>query len=80
MVTQYTRFWLVCNPERINFQPPNFRHDTYESAVTEAQRLARAHPGCAFHVLGSMEFFEKQDLRHHTFEDNTELPDTAVPF
>ena len=36
---------------------PTFRHDTKPSADIEAERLARAHPGCKFYVLHAVESF-----------------------
>jgi hypothetical protein len=79
-VERQCRFWLVCNPDRIRDQPPTCIHQTYESANGEAQRLARAFPGCTFHVLASIEFFEKSDLRYHVFNNDTQFADMAVPF
>jgi hypothetical protein len=34
-----------------NGRRPNYKHDTYESAATEAQRLAKEHVGKKFIVL-----------------------------
>jgi len=43
-----TRFWLVWNPFGNN---PKFRHESEESATTEAKRLAKEHVGQPFYVL-----------------------------
>jgi hypothetical protein len=43
-------FHLVWNPSGHN---PNFRHPDRDSAITEAERLARAHPGQQFFVLAA---------------------------
>lgn len=40
--------YFVWNPDR---REPNYRHDTVNSALVEAERLARAHPGQQFIVL-----------------------------
>ena len=40
--------YLVFNPMR---DKPRFRHETYISAVNEAERLAKLHPGERFYVL-----------------------------
>lgn len=34
---------------------PCFKHETYHSALVEAERLARANPGHDFFVLGALE-------------------------
>lgn len=41
------KFWMVLGEAG---GPPRYRHDTEESARTEAERLARTHGG-TFHVL-----------------------------
>lgn len=41
-------FWMVWNP---NGNTPRYTHQSYESAVTEAQRLARVVEGEQFYVL-----------------------------
>jgi hypothetical protein len=41
-------FWMVLN-ERTNYT--QFRHDTADSAITEAKRLAAANKGQKFFVL-----------------------------
>lgn len=41
-------FWFVWNT---NGRAPAFKHETAESAKTEAQRLARAHRGEEFIIL-----------------------------
>jgi hypothetical protein len=45
-------FWLVWSPT--GHKPPSFRHPSIESATTEADRLATAHPGQTFIVLESV--------------------------
>ncbi|QVN18966.1 hypothetical protein [Burkholderia pyrrocinia] len=44
-----TAFWLVWSPS--GAKPPTYRHGTPESAVREAERLAKLHPGETFVVL-----------------------------
>lgn len=44
-------FWFVWNPAGRN---PQHRHDSRELAITEAERLARNHPGETFIVLQSV--------------------------
>lgn len=43
-------FWIVWNPGGVN---PTHRHDTETGAISEAERLARLHPGTTFFVLQS---------------------------
>ncbi|MBF6987237.1 hypothetical protein [Cupriavidus sp. IK-TO18] len=45
------KFWIVWSPT--GMAPPKYRHSGYGSAVTEAERLAREHPGQEFIVLGA---------------------------
>lgn len=42
-------FWLVWSPA--GHKSPSFRHPSPQSATTEAERLATAHPGQLFVVL-----------------------------
>lgn len=44
-------FWLVWNPKG---RSPSMEHRTYESAETEAKRLARINRGETFIVLESV--------------------------
>lgn len=42
------KFWLVwCEKKSV----PTYKHTSIGSAQREAERLARANPGCEFHVL-----------------------------
>lgn len=41
-------FWLVW---RAGGRAPVYKHDSYRSARTEAERLSRLNPGFAFYVL-----------------------------
>lgn len=41
-------FWMVWNPQR---HSPTYRHPTMDSAIAEAERLARMTPGEVFIVL-----------------------------
>ena len=44
-------FWFVWNPDG---RSPSFRHRSEDSAVAEAERLARINPGETFVVLESV--------------------------
>jgi hypothetical protein len=45
------KFWLVCSPT--GQKSPSYRHAMYAQAAAEAERLAMAHPGQTFFVLGA---------------------------
>lgn len=76
------RFWLVCNPERIQFHPPSFKHTDFNSASAEAERLARENPGQEFHVLASVESYQKHDVHRVQFDGGDWLKETCngIPF
>ena len=48
MSAEHSQFWMVWNPAR---HAPTKRHPSQASAITEAERLARANPGESFFVL-----------------------------
>lgn len=51
-------FWMVYG---MGQGAPTVRHDTSESAVAEARRLARANPGITFIVLASVRGYRTAD-------------------
>lgn len=46
------RFYLVWSPS--GKYPPKYRHETPAQAQTEAERLAKEHPGSEFFVIAAM--------------------------
>ena len=48
---QHSMFWIVWSPG--GERPPKFRHDDKALAIQEAERLATAHPGQRFYVMGA---------------------------
>lgn len=58
-------FWMVWNEAR---EVPRVKHPSYESAVREAERLARTNPGETFHVLIATDAFIKQDIKRTRLE------------
>ncbi len=53
--------------------PPTVKHETWRSAQEEAQRLARKHPGVAFHVLRQVETW-RADLPLRKYLPGDEIP------
>lgn len=52
---------------------PNCTHDTFESAETEAKRLANLHPGIRFYVLATVGVAEKLTVHFRKIESD-EIP------
>jgi hypothetical protein len=50
------KFWVVWQPES---GAPTYRHDTYERALKEAERLAETVPGREFFVMEAMSVSRK---------------------
>lgn len=65
------RFWMV-----VGNGPPVHRHDTFESAKAEAERLARLNPGQEFAVMASIAVCKKTDVTWEEMWDHT----NEVPF
>lgn len=72
MKTQDDKFWLVWSPT--GARPPSFRHPTFRAASAEADRLAQAHPGSEFFVLGA-----ETSCRISTLE-RVEYVEDPIPF
>lgn len=53
-VTEPATFWFVWTKTG---RVPRYAHDTLEAAETEAERLARQHPGKKFIVLQAVKKF-----------------------
>lgn len=51
------KFWMV-----LGNGTPKYRHDSKESAITEAERLAKFFPGRQFVVLESLATVCKSDV------------------
>lgn len=52
-------FYCVWNP---NGASPTYRHPDKQSAVNEAERLARLNPPCEFFVLKAVSVSKKHDV------------------
>ena len=65
-------FWLVWSPT--GSAPPRYRHASKQSAVTEAERLARAHPGQLFVVLEPIAGRRVDNMVRTTYVDDKEIP------
>ncbi len=59
------KFWLVWSPT--GTKAPQHKHVSNESAIAEAKRLARAHPGQEFMVMEATDGFVVNDMRHTVF-------------
>jgi hypothetical protein len=68
------KFWMVYGEGQ---NPPRFKHDTYDAAQTEAERLARAYPGIAFYVLMPVAVSKRVDVETREL---VKLDDIGIPF
>lgn len=59
---------------------PTVKHDDYQTARREAQRLARSNPGARFVVLAAAVAFEKRDLDEIRFSEDHDPFGDGVPF
>jgi hypothetical protein len=64
-------FWLVWNPAG---GPPTHEHQTEESAIAEAKRLARLNRGQKFVVLRAITHFVVDDMQRVDYEERDDLP------
>ena len=66
------KFWMIW---RVGGGEPTYRHPSQHLAVLEAERLARANPGCIFYLLeATMEVkLPLQALEWHQFKED-EIP------
>lgn len=78
METHSLKFWMVYG---LHQRGPVFRHKSQGSALDEAKRLSRSHPGIEFFVLEATHHVVKRDV------DVTEIGhvsasdfDDGVPF
>lgn len=62
-------FWLVWDPQG---RSPSRQHPNERSAMDEATRLAREHPGHDFYVLEPISVTKRQDIVTQRF--------TRIPF
>ncbi|HEX6216712.1 MAG TPA: hypothetical protein VFZ38_17880 [Vicinamibacterales bacterium] len=61
------KFWIVWCPT--HGTPPRVKHPSIQTALHEAERLARMNPGSEFFVMGA-EFGRQVDsMTRVTFED-----------
>lgn len=63
------QFYLVWNLQR---SVPTCQHWSHQTAMQEAERLARQNPGQRFYVVAATHFVERSDLR--VVELDPELP------
>ncbi|WP_042297134.1 hypothetical protein [Paraburkholderia bannensis] len=65
-------FYLVWSPT--GQTPPTFKHQSRQSAVMEAERLARAHRGQKFFVLATTDSRIVDDMVRSTFTAEPDIP------
>lgn len=69
-------FWMVKGSG-----PTSYEHNDEQMARTEAERLAKEHPGCVFTVLGPVAAYQKSDVQITDLTDYLESGDSGdVPF
>jgi hypothetical protein len=69
------QFWMVWNPAG---HAPVYKHDTEDSAVREAERLARANRYEQFYVLEAISLRCVDDMRR--VELRLDCDDSQIPF
>lgn len=67
-------FWIIWSPTGI--KPPSYKHESYNAAVQEAERLARFHGGSEFFVMRAETMRKVDDMQRVDYVH----PDDYVPF
>lgn len=70
---EYQKFWMVWNPLG---RSPTHRHESRQSAIIEAERLASLYDG-DFHVLESLGSCRKVSVR---WSKPNQALDDGIPF
>jgi hypothetical protein len=65
------KFWVVWQPQS---GPPNYRHESIESATREAERLAEVSQTREFYVLEAVSVSKKVTVQTTTLRDSEILP------
>lgn len=63
------KFWMV-----LGYGTPTFRHPSFDSAKTEAKRLAGDNPGIEFHVLESIGYVVNSNVLWVSADDGEQIP------
>ena len=69
------KFWMV-----LGYVMPVFRHPSKQSAITEAERLAREYPGQEFTVMEALATVIKSDITWKLNDIDGSVTSTSVPF
>lgn len=69
------QFWMVWNPHG---HAPTVKHETEESAICEAERLARANRSQQFFVLEAVALRTVDDMKRINLRG--EIDDSDTPF
>lgn len=75
-VTEDQTFWLVWCPTGVT--PPSFRHTSEQSAIEEAERLARCAPNAKFYVMRATEVRYIDAMKRIILLDHNEVHE--IPF
>lgn len=67
----YKSFWMVWNHDG---RAPTYRHASLDSAVREAERLAREHAGETFVVLEAVEARRVDDMLRLKLTNDADIP------
>jgi hypothetical protein len=59
---------------------PTHAHSSYDSAITEAERLAKENPGHVFHVMASVGFAKVESPRVFKPFNEADHHDRLLPF
>ena len=70
-------FFVVWQPEHGS---PTFRHENFDLAIKEAERLSNQNPGMEFHVLRSMGHYRKPKLPSAEWNKHEVPLDDVIPF
>ena len=70
-------FWMIYGQ---GCGRPTYQHMSFESAVAEAKRLARANPDINFVILKAIAAARKDDVRIETIQGAERDLDSEIPF
>lgn len=78
MTTEYPPFWIIWNPAGAH--PPSYRHYSYQSAQSEADRLAKTYRGHTFIVLRAISECKISEVQWKRYESDRAVNEEDIPF